>query len=308
MAKFHEPVLLKEVVRYLVISKGEKYIDATAGGGGHSELILKSGGKILAIDCDPEALEAARSRLASACPLGDEFSWRLARGNFKDLGKMAKRYGFTEVAGILFDLGVSFYQLKTPERGFSFNTEAPLDMRMDPALTVTAADLVNGLGKGELDELLAKFGQEYHSRRIANAICCARRIKPIKTCKELAEIIVKAKSRRGGLGRIHPATRCFLALRMAVNDELNSLEKALPQAAGLLKPGGKLVVISFHSGEDGIVKRFFRELEKEKTLRIITKKPVRPSAEEIKRNPRSRSAKLRVGEKCHQVKDKENLN
>ena len=291
MAKFHEPVLLKEVIGYLNIKPGRKYIDATVGGGGHSKAILKLGGQLLAIDCDPEAIEAARERLSTACP---DASWRLTQGNFKDLAKIAGKYGFEKIDGVLFDLGVSSYQLETPQRGFSFNLEGPLDMRMDPSLEVTAADLVNGLNKGELEELFKKFAQEHSAGCIAEAIINARRLKPIKTIGQLVEIIENAVPRRG---RLHPATKVFQALRIVVNDELNNLKAALPQAMALLNPGGRLTVISFHSGEDKIVKQFLRHQAKEGKLRLITKKPIRVSAEELSANPRSRSAKLRVGEK-----------
>ncbi len=294
MEEFHKPVLLKEVIEYLEVKPGEKYIDATVGGGGHSVEILKLGGELLALDCDPEALSAARRRFSSACP---NASWQLAQGNFGKIKKIAAAFGFIEVGGVLFDLGVSSYQLETPGRGFSFKLEGPLDMRMDPNLEVTAADLVNGLTKNELYEIFKKFGEERFAGRIVSAICRARRIKPIKTCNELAEIILQARPRRGKFDRTHPATRCFQALRIVVNDELNNLQKALPQALELLKLGGKLLVISFHSGEDRIVKKFFREQEKLGTLKILSKKPIRPTLAEIKINPKSRSAKLRVAQK-----------
>lgn len=297
MEKFHEPVLLPEVIKYLKVEIGKKYIDATVGGGGHSKAILQFRRILLAIDCDPEAIKAARDYLASACPPGKHQAWRLVRGNFKDIYQIAKKEGFLSVSGILFDLGVSSHQLNKAERGFSFNAEAPLDMRMDPNLKVTAADLINGLNKGELDELFSKLGQEHYSRCIADAICRARRIKPIKTGDELAEIIVKVRPKRGRFDRTHPATRCFQALRIAVNDELNNLRKALPQAVRLLEGGGRLLVISFHSGEDRIVKQFFKDKKENNELKIITKKPIRPTIEEIRINPRSRSAKMRVAEK-----------
>lgn len=297
MGRFHEPVLLKEVVRHLKVEKGKKYVDATAGGGGHTEAILKLSGKILAIDCDPEAIIAARNCLASACPPGKHHFWRLVSGNFRDLYQIAKKENFLSVSGVLFDLGVSSRQLEGGERGFSFESNAPLDMRMDPRLKVTAADLVNGLNKGELNELFSKIGQEHYSRRFAKAICRARDLKPIRTAKELAEIITQALPAKRRKSKLHPATRCFLALRIAINDELNNLKKALPQALRLLKPRGRLVAISFHSGEDRIVKQFFKNQEKKGKLKIITKKPIRPTLEEIKRNPRSRSAKLRAGAK-----------
>lgn len=297
MAKFHEPVLLEKVIDYLEVEKGKKYIDATVGGGGHTAAILKLGGKILAIDCDPEAIKAARRYLASACPPGKHYSWRLVSGNFRDLYQIVKREGFLDVSGTLFDLGVSSYQLEKAERGFSFSLEAPLDMRMDPKLKVTATDLINSLNKGELNELFARVGQEHYSRRFAEAICRARSLKPIKTTGELVDIINQALPTKGRKSKLHPATRVFLALRIAVNDELNNLKKALPQALNLLEPKGRLVIISFHSGEDRIVKQFFKGQEKKGKLTIITKKPVRPIIEEINQNPRSRSAKLRVAEK-----------
>lgn len=300
MARYqHRAVLLQKAIHYLNIQKGEKYIDATVGGGGHAELILKKGGDILGIDYDPEAIEAAREHLSQACPsrrssltleVGTNVFWLLTQGNFADLCQIAQKHGFTQVAGILFDLGVSSYQLDHPERGFSFSSEGVLDMRMDPSLKVMAADLINGLKKGELNELFFKLGQERHSRRLAEAIVNARQIKPIKTTKQLADLIVKEKSRQR---KIHPATQVFQALRIAVNDELNNLKKALPEAVELLKPKGRLVVISFHSGEDRIVKHFF----KQENLAVLTKKPVRPDDLEIKENPRSRSAKLRAAQK-----------
>jgi len=291
---FHKPVLLKEAIEFLNVKAGEKYIDATVGGGGHSEAILKAQGEILGIDCDPEAIKSAREYLSSACP---NTSWQLARGNFKDLKEIATANGFVPVAGILFDLGVSSCQLETPKRGFSFNLEGPLDMRMDPDLKVTAADLVNVLGENELAEIFFKFGEERYSRRIARAICCARQVAPIETANKLAEIILRARPRRGRFDRTHPATRCFQALRIAVNDELNNLKRALPQALEILKPGGQLVVLSFHSLEDRIVKNFLKSAAGEGKLQILTKKPIRPTYEEIEANPRSRSAKLRAGEK-----------
>ncbi len=298
MAEFHEPVLLEEVIDYLKVERGERYIDATVGGGGHAKAILKLGGKVLAIDCDPEAIKAARRCLASACPPGKHFSWRLVSGNFKNLFQIAKKQEFLSVSGVLFDLGVSSFQLEKAERGFSFSLEAPLDMRMSPKLKVTAADLINGLNKGELNELFSRVGQEHHSRRIAEAICRARKLRPIKTTGQLVEIINRAlPTKKRKKRKLHPATRVFLALRVAVNDELNNLKKALPQALDLLKPKGRLAIISFHSGEDRIVKQFFKGQEKRGKLIVITKKPIRPTPEETSQNPRSRSAKLRVAEK-----------
>lgn len=291
---YHIPVLLKETINGLAIKKGEKYIDATVGGGGHTREILKRGGIVLGIDTDPEALEYIEENFKFQI---SNFKLKLAHGNFAHLEEIALKNGFAQVAGILFDLGVSSHQLETEDRGFSFNTNAALDMRMDPNLQVTAADLVNGLNEGELYELFNKYGEEHHSRAIAHAIIRARAIRQIRTCNELAEIVVKARGGRGRFDRTHPATRVFQALRIAVNDELNNLKEALPQAVGLLEKGGRLVVLSFHSLEDRIVKFFFKEKAKKEILRILTKKPIRPNEEEIRANPRSRSAKLRIAEK-----------
>jgi 16S rRNA (cytosine1402-N4)-methyltransferase len=292
--KFHKPVLLKEVLGLLQVRKGEKYLDATVGGGGHAEAILKTGGRLLAVDCDPAAVEAAGEHLAKACPGA---SWQLVRGNFKDLAKIAKKNGFERVAGVLFDLGVSTYQLRRPERGFSFNVEAPLDMRMDPSLGVTAADLINSLSKGDLDALFKEMADEKLARPIAHAIIGARRLKPITKTNQLAGLIAQVYKRKGKFPRIHPATRVFQALRMAVNSELDNLKEALPAAVKILRPGGRLVVISFHSGEDRMVKNFLKSQAEKEILTILTKKPIRPSFSEVAINPRSRSARLRAGEK-----------
>lgn len=305
-AWYHVPALLKETIDYLGVKPGKKYIDATLGGGGHSEAIIKSGGILLGIDRDPHAIEFASERLRRACPApnqtvqGQAFCPtqppRVVQGNFADIGKIAKENGFEEVDGILFDLGVSSHQLETAARGFSFSLEGPLDMRMDPRLAVTARDLVNALGENELFELFSKFGGEKYARRFARAICRCREEKKIETCGELAKIISASAPGRGKQ-RIHPATRVFQALRIAVNDELGNLREALPQAVELLNFEGRLVVLSFHSLEDGIVKRFFLEKEKEGVLKTITPKPVEVTKEEVALNPRARSARLRVAEK-----------
>jgi len=299
---FHQPVLLEETLYYLKVKKNGKYIDATLGGGGHTSAILKHGGKVLAMDCDPEAIASARKHLFFACPaptrgkteVGPNADWRLAQENFKNLRKTALSFGFDNVDGVLFDLGVSSHQLDTPSRGFSFKTDTPLDMRMDPDLKVKALDLINGLNKDELEKLFYKLGQENDFRRVAKAIVDARSLKPIITGQQLAVLIEKVKGRRG---KIHPATKIFQALRIAVNDEINNLKEALPEALGILKPGGKFVVISFHSGEDRIVKNFLKQEQLAGNLKILTKKPVEAGVEEIKNNPRSRSAKLRAAEK-----------
>jgi 16S rRNA (cytosine1402-N4)-methyltransferase len=292
----HRPVLLKEAVDYLQVQKGEKYLDATLGRGGHLIEIWERGGRVLGIDFDPEAIRQTKERVEALSQKGEKGREEIIfhRGNFVQLKKMARQHDFLSVGGILFDLGVSSDQLLDPKRGFSFRSQEELDMRMDPDLKVTAADLVNGLSKGELNELFTKLGEEQLARPIARAVVRARALKPIKTGAELAKIISRAVPVKKRRSRIHPATRSFQALRIAVNDELNNLKEALPQAVDLLKPEGRLVVISFHSLEDRIVKRFFRERE---DLEILTPKPIRPTEEEKETNPRSRSAKMRVGEK-----------
>ncbi|TSC53989.1 MAG: Ribosomal RNA small subunit methyltransferase H [Microgenomates group bacterium LiPW_16] len=297
--EFHIPALSSKVREGLAVSEGKKYIDATVGGGGHTLEILKRGGNVLGIDCDPEAIECVNRKWKI-----ENRKWKgeltLVRENFAHLKEIAEGHGFKRVAGILFDLGVSSHQLETKDRGFSFNTDAPLDMRMDPNLAVTAADLINGLNEGELYELFKKYSEEYHSWAIARAIVRARAIKPIRTCNQLAEIIIRAKGKRSRFDRTHPATKVFQALRIAVNDELNNLRKVLPQAIDLLEKGGRLVVLSFHSLEDRIVKNFLKDEVEKGVLRILTKKPIRPQEEEIRANPRSRSAKLRIAEKINE--------
>jgi len=294
---YHIPALLNETVKALDIKPKHKYIDATLGGGGHSVEIVKKGGILLGIDQDPEAVSYASERLknAQACP--DLLPPKLVQSNFAEIDKVAKEFGFEKVAGILFDLGVSSHQLETSNRGFSFNQEGPLDMRMNPNLSVTAKDLVNGLNEGELAELFWKLGEEKFSRRFAKAICQARLNKPIETCNDLSQIILQEVSPRGRFARIHPATRVFQALRIAVNDELNSLKIALPKAVELLESQGRIVVLSFHSLEDSIVKRFFIDQMGKGILKIISKSPITPTEEEVRLNPRARSAKLRAAEK-----------
>ncbi len=288
---YHRPVLLGVVVDFLNIDKGKKYIDATVGGGGHAEAILKAGGEVLGVDWDPDAVKWAKEYLAQACP---DTSWKIVRGNFADLKKIAVQEGLKKVSGIIFDLGVSSHQLEASKRGFSFQKDALLDMRMSPSLAVTAADLLKILSKKQLYALFTQFSQEKRARAIAGAIVSARRLKPIKTTKELADLVTQVYGGRRKVRGLHPATKVFLALRIAVNSELENLRVALPQAVELLKPGGRLIVISFHESEDRIVKRF---LKRERNLEVLTKKPITPSETEIKINPRSRSAKLRVGEK-----------
>jgi 16S rRNA (cytosine1402-N4)-methyltransferase len=224
----------------------------------------------------------------------------LVHGNFRDLGQLAREHNFAPIDGLLLDLGVSSHQLDTPERGFSFANDAPLDMRLDPTRGATAAELVNETPESELADLIYRYGEERGSRRVARFIAEARRKRPIATTGELAELVARALG--GRHGKIHPATRTFQALRIAVNRELENLELALPQAVELLAPGGRIAVISFHSLEDRIVKLFFRAESgyggvDAARLQIITKKPIEASEQEARTNPRSRSAKLRIAER-----------
>lgn len=284
---FHTPVLVEEAISFLDVLAGEKYIDATIGGGGHSLEISKRGGIVLGIDIDQEAIDYVKARIKNLT---------LACGNFKNIGEIARSNGFSKVKGILFDLGVSSHELNALGRGFSFQRDEPLDMRMNQKeQKVTAADLVNGLTKKELYELFNKLAEEKYSWAISESIIRAREVKPIKTTKELADLVSHVYKRHNmRKTKINPATKVFQALRIAVNDELNNLREALPQAVDLLTSGGRLVVVSFHSIEDRIIKDFGKEnLE----LNIVTKKPVVPAIAEINANPRSRSAKLRAYEK-----------
>jgi 16S rRNA (cytosine1402-N4)-methyltransferase len=286
MNNYHISVLLHTTIDSLHIKPGKRYIDATLGGGGHTGEIAKLGGHVLGIDMDDDALAHVQSTV------GENVT--TAKGNFKDIDTIAKEHGFEQVAGILFDLGISSHHVDTAERGFSFQAEAPLDMRMDQSLQVTAGDLVNGLTKNELQELFTRWGEEPFAQSIARGIVTARKVKPIETTSELAEI---ARRSVYGHSKIHPATKIFQALRIAVNDELNSIRDGLPKALALLEPKGRMAVISFHSLEDRIVKQQFKEWEEQDKGTIITKKPLIADEEEVAANSRSRSAKLRVFEK-----------
>lgn len=302
MSKYHIPVLLQDCLKFLNVQKDKRYIDATLGGGGYALAIRERGGDVLGIDCDENAIQEALQRLQDARIETKQESkevWRgegiaLVKGNFKDIDKIAESVGFEDVSGIVFDLGVSSYQLETPERGFSFQKDGPLDMRMDKNLKVTASDLVNGLSKKELYELFITMGQEYNAWSIVHSIIRARRIKPINRTSELANLIAEAVP--GKFGFIHPATKVFQALRIAVNDELGNLREALLKSDRMVKKG-KIIVVSFHSLEDRITKEYFKNLEKEKKGKMLTEKPITPSEAEIDLNPRSRSAKMRVFEK-----------
>jgi 16S rRNA (cytosine1402-N4)-methyltransferase len=280
----HEPVMVAEVVDLLVAGgsgAGRRVADMTVGAGGHAAALLEAGvSRVIGVDRDPDAVRIARERLA---PYGDRFTALQRR--FSQVGE-AEATG--PLHGVLFDLGVSSMQLDERARGFGYREDGPLDMRMGGD-DVSAADLVNDLPEGALADLLYEYGQEHRSRRIAAAIGRARQRARIETTDQLAGVVVSAVGRRPG--GPHPARRTFQALRIAVNRELEELAASLPRAVGLLGPGGRVVVLSYHSLEDGIVKRAFRDDDR---LRVLTKKPLRPSPEETTRNPRARSAKLRA--------------
>jgi len=315
----HLPVLLNEVLKFLNPKPNENFIDCTLGGGGHAVEILKRTsptGKLLGIDLDRHALEIAKlkienekldtNRLITVC------------GNFKDLKKIALENNFLNVSGILFDLGLSSLEIADPRKGFSFQIDAPLDMRYGEE-GITAAHIVNEWPEERLIKILRDYGEEKFARQIAKKICQTRKTKSIKTTFDLVDVVRKAVPPKARSKRIHFATKTFQALRIAVNDELNNLKIALPQAVELLRSpvkageqGGRLAVISFHSLEDRIVKQFFKrestdclcpkefltcQCGHKASLKIITRKPIIPTEEEIKINPRSRSAKLRVAEK-----------
>ena len=291
----HRPVLLRETVGYLGVSPGGVYIDCTVGEGGHSFAILEAatpGGRLLAIDLDPQALQLADTRLRPY-----DGSFILIKGSYVHLKELAAQSDFTQVDGILLDLGLSSLQLRGEGRGFSFQRNDPLDMRFDPDGPIDAADIVNTYPADELERILATYGEERRSRAISRAVL---RQRPIKTTQELADLIVRVAG--GRHGRIHPATRSFQALRIAVNSELDNLTEALPQAVRLLKPGGRLVVISYHSLEDRIAKTFLASEGKASSLRILTRKVVFPSLDEVRGNPRSRSARLRAAERLGDTK------
>jgi len=303
----HIPVLLREVLEGLNIRPDGWYLDATVGGGGHAAAILEAAaphGRLLGLDRDPEAAARAAARLR---PFGERA--QIVHASYAQLGEVLRTAGVSSLDGVLFDLGFSSWQVDDPERGFAFRADGPLDMRFDPGSgEPTAGDLVNGLTEAELTDLLRRYGEEPHSRRIARAIVAAR---PIRSTGHLADVIVAAVG-RSPRERLHPATRTFQALRIAVNRELEMLAQALPQAVTALRPGGRLVVITFHSLEDRLVKQFLKQEERgcicppeapvctcghTPTLEILTRKPIVPDAEEVAANPRSRSAKLRVAVK-----------
>jgi 16S rRNA (cytosine1402-N4)-methyltransferase len=314
----HLPVLYKEIIHALQPMRGGRYVDGTLGAGGHARGILEAcapDGELLGLDVDPQALTIARKTLAPY-----EHRIHLVQASYTTLTAQLQQLGWDEVDGIVLDLGASSMQFDTAERGFSFMQDAPLDMRFGPHALQTAADIVNTFDERELADLIYEYGEERDSRKIARAIVNKR---PLHTTRELVAAIEAVSPRRGSFGKlrsVHPATRTFQALRIAVNDELSSIKEVLPQAVASLKQrperdegsGGRLAVISFHSLEDRIVKEYFREqskdlvnppyeqlyeVERKAIIKEVNRKPITPSEEETKSNPRARSAKLRIAEK-----------
>ncbi|MFW6195197.1 MAG: 16S rRNA (cytosine(1402)-N(4))-methyltransferase RsmH [Chloroflexota bacterium] len=304
---YHTPVMLPEALEGLRVREGGRYVDANLGEGGHAAAVLARGGHVLGIDADPDAVSVARDRIAVEAPeAADRFA--AVNANFREIAAVVEEHGWSGVDGVLFDLGLSSRQLEASERGFSFQRHDPLDMRFNPADEVTAADIVNTYSRDSLADLIYKYGGERRSRQIATAIIRAR---PLRTSAELAQAIARGSGPGGGRG-IHPATRTFQALRIAVNDELNALETALDQAVKLLDSGGRLVVISYHSLEDRMVKSLMRTESSdsisapetvtgwrphERQLRMVHRGVMRPGMEEVNQNPRSRSARMRIAEK-----------
>jgi 16S rRNA (cytosine1402-N4)-methyltransferase len=302
--QYHQPVLLAEVLNYLRPGRGKIFLDGTIGGGGHTRAFLEAGAEVIGVDQDPDAISESMSLLA-------DFGSRLTliRSNFAESTRYLTEMGISGFDGVLIDLGISSHQLNTPQRGFSFQQSGPLDMRMGPSVPRKASDLVNYAPEAELIRIFRDYGEEPAARRVAAEIVRTRVSHPFSTTAELARAVEAVLPRRGPR---HPATRIFQALRIAVNDELGTIERALPLLAEQVKPGGRFAVISFHSLEDRLVKQFFRKVTQEWVdrpewsepkpnpsfgFRLITSRPVEPGEQELAGNPRSRSAKLRVIER-----------
>jgi len=295
--KFHIPAMLREVIDYLLLKPGQVIVDATIGTGGHSFEILKSispGGKLIGIDRDEDSLNVCRGRLSDF-----NSSLELVHANFVDLDEALAKLGVDKIDGIIFDLGISTFQLKNAQRGFSFQEEGPLDMRLDKDSYISAYDLMNNLNESEISGILWNFGQERWHNRIARLLIQERAIQPIATTRQLADLVVRAIPHRYRKShyRIHPATRTFQAVRIAVNRELEIIESAIKKAVTILKEQARICVISFHSLEDRAVKQTFRQLKAEGLINIITPKPLTPLLSEIEANPSSRSSKFRVAER-----------
>ena len=291
----HKPVLTGEAIDFLRLKKGDKVLDGTVGCGGHAGFILQKispRGILIGVDRDRKSLEFAGKRLSE---FGDSF--KPVHANFTDIDRVLSDQGIEKVDAALFDLGISSYQLEDAARGFSINRDGALDMRMDSGSRVQACDIVNRCKREDLERIIRDFGEERYWRRVAAFILERRKSAPIKSTSELADLVRHAIGKRYGFQKIHPATRTFQALRIAVNEELENLSEVLGKIVGFLSPNARLAIISFHSLEDRIVKVRFKEFEKAGKGRIITKKPLRACESEIRENPRSRSAKLRVFEK-----------
>ncbi len=296
-ADLHIPVMLPEVIDYLKLAPGQTIVDATMGTGGHSLEILKRitpGGRLIGIDRDEDSLKICRQRLS-------EFkeSCEFVQANFSDLDQVLGKLGIDGIDGIVFDLGISTYQLKDAQRGFSFQQEGPLDMRLDKSSYISAYDLVNNLNENEISQMLWSFGQERWHNRIAHLLVEERKVAPVATTKQLANLVMRAIPRRyrRSYYRIHPATRTFQAVRIAVNRELEILESAIKKAVAILRKRARICVISFHSLEDRVIKHTFRALKADGIIDIITAKPLTPAAGEIEKNPSSRSSKFRVAQR-----------
>lgn len=297
--KLHTPVMLEEALEYLKLRPGQVIVDATLGTGGHALEILKritpgGGGRLIGLDRDEDSIAICRKRL-------DEFkdSTEFVHANFLDLDQVLEKLGIEKIDGIIFDLGISTYQLKDPQRGFSFIQEGPLDMRLDKSSYISAYDLVNNLNENEISVLLWTFGQERWHNRIARLLVEERRNAPISTTRQLADLVMRAIPHRyrRSYYRIHPATRTFQAIRIAVNRELEILESAVKKAISFLNERSRICVISFHSLEDRVIKHTFRALSADGIIEIITNKPLTPMAAEVEANPSSRSSKFRVAER-----------
>ncbi len=288
----HQPVMSRQVLSYLLPLQGRDYIDATVGLGGHAHATMRASqphSRLLGLDADPSAIARAASRLDE---FGDRVTLKIA--NFSDMSNAARAANFSNVSGVLMDLGFSSAQIDNPARGFSFRAEGPLDMRYDQRSGLSARDVIARLSEKELADVIYQFGGERRSRRIARYVVARRDKAPFETTTDLAQTVARAA--RPSRGRIHPATRTFQALRIYVNDELENIRLGLQAALETLAAGGRLVVLSFHSLEDRIVKHFIRAARQRGVLRILTPKPLRPDENEVRSNPRSRGARLRAAE------------
>lgn len=301
----HIPAFAGQISTLYNLKPGDLFLDLTLGDGGHSQEVLEAGARVVSLDVDLESINRATNFLSSKfspiivrpemkTEIPSDFKWLIIYANFKDVGKLREEFNLPQFNGIIADLGTSQYQLVVPERGFSFNLQGPLDMRLDTRLGVSAADLINVLSRYELEQLLG-LADEYQARSIVTAIVAARKISPIVTTDQLSRIVAGAK--HVSSTKINPATKTFMALRMAVNLERESLQEMLSALPSLLLDGGTMGIISFHSGEDRLVKHFIKEKTKAGVLRVINVKPLKPTPNELHTNPKVRSAKLRLAKK-----------